>query len=70
MKYVVVFEEADDGTYDVYVPDLPGCVSFGQTREEAERNIREAMHAHIELMVRTGERVPPPGSSTALVEAA
>lgn len=70
MKYVVVFEQADDGTFDVYVPDLPGCVSYGESREEAERNIAEAIAAHLDLMRQSGQTIPPPGNATGWVEAA
>lgn len=70
MKYVAVFERDADGGLWAYVPDLPGCVSYGETREDAERSIREAVVAHLELMREAGERVPEPGTATALVEAA
>ena len=43
MEYTVIIEPADDGTFSVYVPDLPGCVSTGRTREEAIESIREAI---------------------------
>ena len=62
MDYLVIFEKADDGSYSVYVPDLPGCVSAGDTLEEAEQMIREAIELHIESMREQGEPVPPPTS--------
>jgi predicted RNase H-like HicB family nuclease len=58
-KYAVVFEKSSTG-YGAFVPDLPGCVSVGDTLEEAERNIREAIEGHIEVMRQHGERVPGP----------
>lgn len=70
MKYVAIFEEAEDGTFDVYVPDLPGCVSYGESREEAQRNIEEAVNAHLQLMRESGEPIPEPGNTTGYVEAA
>lgn len=58
-KFVVVFERSATG-YGAYVPDLPGCVTVGDTLEEAERNIREAIEGHIEVMREHGESVPKP----------
>ena len=43
MKYKVVFEEELSGGYSVYVPELPGCASQGETRKEALKNIKEAI---------------------------
>jgi predicted RNase H-like HicB family nuclease len=37
MEYIVVVERADDGSYSAYVPDLPGCVTWGDTVEKRER---------------------------------
>lgn len=50
MQYTVVIEPADDGTFSVWVPDLPGCVSTGATQEEALASIAEAMRGHIETL--------------------
>jgi len=59
LKYAVIFERSVDG-YGTYVPDLPGCVTVGGTLEETERNIREAITGHIEVMRAHGEVVPLP----------
>ena len=48
MKFNVVLEPAEEGGYTVYVPDLPGCISEGETVEEAMQNIREAMQLYLE----------------------
>ena len=48
MKLRVVLEPSDDGGYTVLVPALPGCVSEGDTREEALRNIQEAIQVYLE----------------------
>ena len=48
MDYLVVIEKAADGSYSAYVPDLPGCVSCGETSEEAKLLIREAIQLHID----------------------
>jgi predicted RNase H-like HicB family nuclease len=70
MDYVIVIERAADGTYSAYVPDLPGCVSSGDTLEELNANIAEAVRGHIESLRETGQPVPPPTSMTATVHAA
>ena len=48
MKLRVVLEPSDEGGYTAFVPALPGCISEGDTREEALANIREAIHLYIE----------------------
>ena len=48
MKLTVVLEEQEEGGYTVYVPSLPGCISEGETREEALKNIKEAIELHLE----------------------
>ena len=44
----MVLEPSDDGGYTVYVPTLPGCISEGETVEEAMQNIREAIELYLE----------------------
>jgi len=68
MKYAVVYEKTPDN-YSAYVPDLPGCVATGGTREEVERNIRQAIVFHLEGLRREGEPIPEPASWSELVEA-
>jgi len=70
MDYMVILEKADDGSYSVYVPDLPGCVSCGDTEEEALAMIREAIGGHIQLLKEKGNPIPPPRSIPAVVHAA
>ena len=48
MKFKVILEPSDEGGYTVYVPALPGCISEGDTTEEALENIREAMELYLE----------------------
>ena len=48
MKLRVVLEPGDEGGYTVTVPALPGCISEGETKEEALRNIREAIELYLE----------------------
>ena len=46
-RFLVVIERADKN-YSAYSPDLPGCVATGETREEVERNIHEAIQMHVQ----------------------
>ena len=48
MKLKVFLETSDDGGYTVYVPSLPGCISEGDTKEEALANIKEAIELYLE----------------------
>ncbi|MCI0484945.1 MAG: type II toxin-antitoxin system HicB family antitoxin [candidate division NC10 bacterium] len=48
MKLRVVLEPSDEGGFTVYVPSLPGCISEGETEEEALANIREAIELYLE----------------------
>jgi predicted RNase H-like HicB family nuclease len=48
MKLKVVLEPSEDGGYTVYAPSLPGCISEGDTKEEALANIREAILLYLE----------------------
>jgi len=70
MEYTVVLEPADDGSISVWVPDLPGCISTGDTRDEALRNIAEAIAGHIATLREHGESVPPARSTAMIVQAA
>ena len=68
MKYTVVFERAPTN-YGAYVPDLPGCIATGDTREEVEALIREAISFHLEELKEQGESVPEPEAWAELIEA-
>jgi len=68
-KYLIVMERTARG-YGVYVPDLPGCVSAGSTREDAERNAREAIELHLQGLREEGHDVPEPTSQGAYVTVA
>ncbi len=67
MRYVVIVEQGENGV-GAYVPDLPGCVAVGETREETLRLIREAIQLHLEGMREAGLPVPEPSSSSEYVE--
>ncbi len=61
MKYAVVYEKSEDG-YGAYIPDLPGCAAVGDSLEETERLITEAIAFHIEGLRGEGFEVPEPTS--------
>ncbi|HDZ69026.1 MAG TPA: type II toxin-antitoxin system HicB family antitoxin [Phycisphaerales bacterium] len=48
MKFTVILEPSEEGGYTVIVPSLPGCVSEGDSREEALKNVREAIELYLE----------------------
>ena len=58
MKYTVILQREGDGGYVGTVPALPGCVSQGDTRDEAVRNIREAADLYIEDCIAAGDASP------------
>jgi len=67
MRYAVVIEKI--GTeYGVFVPDLPGCVAIGESVEETERLIREAIEFHLGGMKEDGVEIPLPTSVAEYVE--
>jgi predicted RNase H-like HicB family nuclease len=68
-EFTVIFERGtgNHAPWGACVPDLPGCTSLGETREEIERNIREAIEGHIQSMIEQGEPVPEPTTEAARV---
>jgi predicted RNase H-like HicB family nuclease len=48
MRFRIILEQSDEGGYTVYVPSLPGCISEGNTKEEALSNIQEAIELYLE----------------------
>ena len=66
-QFAVVIERTGNG-FGAYVPDLPGCIAAGDSREETERLIREAMMLHLAGMREDGERIPEPTTFAIEVE--
>jgi len=60
MLYPVVIHKDRRSAYGVVVPDLPGCISAGDTIDEALANVREAIELHLEGMIEDGEAIPAP----------
>ncbi len=48
MRFKIVLEESDEGGYTAYAPSLPGCISEGETKEDALKNIQEAIELYLE----------------------
>lgn len=69
MRYAVVIEKGQ-GNYSAYVPDLPGCVAVGDTLEEIQREIQEAIGFHLEGLRSDGLPIPEPSSRVEYVEVA
>jgi len=67
-RYLIVIEGNGSGNYSAYSPDVPGCAATGDTREEAEALMREALTLHIASLREHDEPVPEPSSSAAYVE--
>lgn len=61
LQYFAVIEKVDD-TYSAYLPDVPGCVASGRTREEATQNLKVALKMHLEGMQEDGTTMPEPVS--------
>ena len=55
-SYRVLFEQDEDGKFTATVPELPGCISCGDTRDKALRNVREAIEAYVESLEKHGEQ--------------
>ena len=68
-RYLVIIEESGTG-YSAFLPDLPGCIATGATRDEVENAMREGVEFHVEGLREAGEPVPPPRSTAAYVEVA
>ena len=69
MRYAIVIEKSPRN-YAAYVPDLPGCVATGASREQVVREISEAIRLHIESLREHHEPVPVPRCTTAVVDVA
>ncbi|MDD2216619.1 MAG: type II toxin-antitoxin system HicB family antitoxin [Eubacteriales bacterium] len=59
LTYFAVFEPVETG-YSVYFPDLPGCVSYGEDFEEAQKQAADALGLHVYAMEKDGDQIPVP----------
>ena len=67
MRYLVVVEDGAS-SFGAYVPDLPGCIAVGSSREEVMQLIHKAIELHLEDIREQGFSIPLPQSSGELVE--
>ena len=58
MKYIVHIEQDEDSVFVAECPSLPGCISQGNSREEAEENIKDAIKGYLESLKKHGEPGP------------
>jgi predicted RNase H-like HicB family nuclease len=68
-RYLVIIEEAATG-FSGFLPDLPGCIATGATRDEVETAIKDGVEFHLDGLRESGEPIPPPRSTAAYVEVA
>ena len=69
MRYLVVVEKGPT-SFGAYVPDLPGCIAVGETREEVLASIHDAIGFHLDGLREQGQPIPPPTSSSEVIDVA
>jgi predicted RNase H-like HicB family nuclease len=67
MQYLIVIEKTATG-YSAFSPDLDGCVATGGTKQEVEKNMREAIEFHLEGLRQEGYTLPSPSSYSTYIE--
>lgn len=68
-EYVVIYEQAEDGGWGAYLPDLPGVVALGASQAEVADRIHEAVAAYVEDLRERGVTLPPPHHTAGTVAA-
>ncbi|MFM5978720.1 MAG: type II toxin-antitoxin system HicB family antitoxin [Dolichospermum sp.] len=66
IEYTVIYERGETN-WGAYVPDLPGCVSIGDTLAEVEENIKEAIELYLEVLKEDGKPIPKPSTEVGKV---
>lgn len=66
-EYVVIYEQAEDGGWGAYLPDLPGVVALGSSRDEVADGIRDAVSAYVEDLRDRGLSLPQPHHAAGIV---
>jgi predicted RNase H-like HicB family nuclease len=64
----VSLQEEEDGRWSASIPSLPGCTSWGYSREEALTNIKDAAEIYIEDMIDAGEGLPSPSDKIEIID--
>jgi len=67
-RYLIILDWAGSN-YSAHVPDLPGCVATGKTREECLKRMRKAIDMHLKGMLEDGDPIPEPTSQADYIEA-
>ena len=68
MKYLVIIEKAGNN-YSAYLPDIPGCIATGRSKEEARQNVLEALELHLQGLMDDNLPIPEPVSEADYVNA-
>ncbi len=68
-EYVVIYEQAEDGAWGAYIPDLPGVVALGATRNETAARIHEALEAYAEDLHERSQSLPTPRHTAGVISA-
>ncbi|MCB1153981.1 type II toxin-antitoxin system HicB family antitoxin [bacterium] len=68
LSYTVIFEPAEEGGFTVHVPALPGCVTEGDTLEEARTMAADAIQGYLESLAKHGEPIPEDITSSPQIE--
>jgi predicted RNase H-like HicB family nuclease len=68
-EYVVIYEQAEDGGWGAYIPDLPGVVALGASRAEVAERIQEAITVYADDLCERGRPLPVPHHATGTVAA-
>ncbi len=66
VEYTVIYERGETN-WGAYVPDLPGCVSIGDTLAEVQENIKEAIELYLEVLKEDGQPIPEPSTEVGKV---
>jgi predicted RNase H-like HicB family nuclease len=68
-EYVVIYEEAEDGAWGAYLPDLPGVVALGSDRAEVSERLKDALAAYTDDLRERGEELPAPHHVVGMIAA-
>ncbi len=68
-RFLIIIEKGDQN-YGAYSPDLPGCIAVGDTIEEVEKNMQEAIRMHLEGMIEDHEPIPTPQTTVRYLDIA
>jgi predicted RNase H-like HicB family nuclease len=66
IEYTVIYERGETN-WGAYIPDLPGCVSIGDTLAEVQENIKEAIELYLEVLKEDGQPIPKPSTEVGKV---